>query len=146
MRIRHIAVIAALALVGVPAGALAAKPSHPTTPANTNANTHANGTTTTSHGSSATAKVTFVLRGKVTNYLAGSSLSLTLKSSNRDRSTLTAGSQFTATIGSLTSIVLHNGAPVANGDMVVVKIRAAKNSTTLSSTVAAQVVDQGASH
>jgi hypothetical protein len=147
MRMRHIAVIAALALVGVPAGALAAKPSHPTTPANTNASTNANGTTTTtSHGNSASAKVTFVLRGKVTSYTPGTSLMLTLKSSNRNRSTLTSGSPFTATIGLHTKIVLHEGAPIATGDMVVVKIHAAKNTSTLPATATAQVIDQGPSH
>ena len=147
MRMRHIAVIAALALVGVPAGALAAKPSHPTTPANTNANTNANATTTTtSQGNSANAKVTFVLRGKVTSYTPGTSLLLTLKSSNRARSTLTSGSPFAATIGLHTKIVLHKGAPIAPGDMVVVKIHAAKNTSTLPAIAAAQVVDQGSSH
>lgn len=109
MRMRHIAVIAALALAGVPAGALAAKPSHPVTPANTNANSHANGqtTTTTSHGNSANAKVTFVLHGKVTSYSAGSSISLTLSGSNRDRSTLTSGLAFTAKLDANTNVVLH---------------------------------------
>lgn len=120
--------IAALALAGVPAGALAAKPSHPTTPANTNA------------------KVMFVLRGKVTTYTAGSSLVMTLTSANRDRATLTSGSSFTATLNSSTKVVLHDGAAIAQGDMVVVKIRAAKSASasTLGSTAAVQVVDQGA--
>jgi len=135
MRMRHIAVIAALVLAGVPASALAAKPSHPTTPATTNANSQA-----------ANAKVTFVLRGKVTTYTAGSSLVLTLRSANRDHSTLTSGSSFTAMLNASTKFVLHNGAAVAQGDMVVVKIRAAKSASasTLGSIAAAQVVDQGA--
>ena len=151
MRVRHIALIAALALAGVPAGALAAKSSHPTTPANTNANSHANGSATvtaSSNSNAANAKVLFVLRGKVTSYTAGSSLGLTLKSSNLDRSTLTSGMALSLKLDSHTKVVLHNGAAVAFGDMVVVKIRAAKNASTstLSSTAAAQVVDQGASH
>jgi hypothetical protein len=150
MRMRHIAVIAALALAGVPAGALAAKPSHPVTPANTNANSHPNGTTTTtgSHGNSANATVTFVLHGKVTSYTAGSSIGLTLTSANRDRSTLTSGLAFTAKLDSNTKVVLHDGAAVAPGDIAVVKIRAPKSASasTLSSTAASQVVDQGASH
>lgn len=147
MRMRHTAAIAALALAGVPAGALAAKPSHPVTPANGNANSNANGTTTTSstHGSSVT--VLFVLRGTVTSYTAGSSLGLKLNSSNHERSTLTSGMALTLKLDSNTKVVLHDGAAVANGDMVVVKIRAAKNASTstLSSIAAAQVVDQGAS-
>jgi hypothetical protein len=145
MRMRHIAVIAALALAGVPAGALAAKPSHPTTPASTNADSHANGTGT-NHGT--TVKVTFVLHGTVNSYAAGSSISLTLTGANRDHSTLTSGLAFTATLNSSTDVVLHDGAAVAKGDMVVVKIRAAKNASTstLSSTPASQVIDQGAAH
>src|SRR5215472_13378945 len=128
MRMRHIAVIAAFALAGIPAVALAAKPSHPVTPANTNANGNANGTTTTTktnHGSSV--KVLFVVRGKVTSYTAGSSVVLTLKGTNHERSVLVPGSSFTAMLDANTKVVLHDGAAVAAGDMVVVKIRAGKN-------------------
>ena len=133
MRMRHVVAVAALALAGVPAGALAAKPSHPVTPATTNANS--------------TAKVTFVLHGKITSYTAGSLLGITLKSSNHERSTLTSGTALTLTLDAKTKVVLHNGAAVATGDMVLVKIRGAKNapSSTVSSTPAAQVVDQGGS-
>jgi hypothetical protein len=150
MRTGHIAAVAALALAGVPAGALAANPSHPATPASTNANSNANATTTTTTASStngASAKVTFVLRGKVTSYTAGSLLGITLKSANHERSTLTSGTALTLTLDAKTKVVLHNGAAVATGDMAVVKIRAAKNasSSTLSSTGAAQVIDQGGS-
>jgi hypothetical protein len=147
MRMRHIAVIAALALVSVPAGALAAKPSHPVTPANTNANGNANGTTTTTsktnNGSSV--NVLFVLRGKVTSYTAGSSVVLTLKGANHERSALLPGSSFTAMLDANTKVVLHDGAAVAAGDMVVVKIRAAKNvaASTLATTAASRLVDQG---
>jgi hypothetical protein len=131
---RHVVAVAALALAGVPAGALAAKPSHP-----------ANTTTTTPKGDSAI--VMFVLRGKVTSYTAGSLLGMTLKSSNHERSTLTSGTALTLTLDAKTKVVLHEGAAVAMGDVVVVKIRTAKNasSSTVSSTAAAQVVDQGAS-
>ena len=133
MRMKHVVAVAALALAGVPAGALAAKPAHPVTPASTNA--------------SSTPKVTFVLRGKVTSYTAGSLLGITLRSSNHERSTLTSGAALTLTLDGKTKVVLHKGAAVATGDMVVVKIRAAKNapSSTVSSTAAAQVVDQGGS-
>jgi len=152
MHLRQMALIATLALAGVPAGALAAKPSHPVTPASTNANGHANGTTSTTNtavtGNSANAKVLFVLHGKVTSYTAGTSVGLTLTGANRDRSTLTSGMAFTATLDSKSKVVLHDGAAVAGGDMVLVKIRAPKSAaaSTLSSTAAFQVVDQGASH
>jgi hypothetical protein len=152
---RHTAAIAALALAGVPAGALAANASHPTTPANTNANSHANGTTTTTtttsttatHGKSAAVKVMFVIHGKVTSYTAGSSLGITVTSSNRDRSALTAApAAFTVMLNQNTKIVLHDGAAVANGDMVLVQIRAAKNAqpSDLASIPAKQAIDQGA--
>ena len=148
MRMRHIAGIAALALAGIPAEATAAKPAHPVTPANANANSNANGTTTTTTTNGSSVKVTFVLRGKVTTYTAGSSLALTLKSSNHERSALVPGSAFTAMLDSKTKLVLHKGAAVATGDMVTVKIRAAKNAPTgtLATTAALQVVDQGPAH
>jgi len=149
MRTRHVVAVAALALAGVPAGALAAKPAHPVTPASTNANSNTNTTTTTTTAGTKgdSAKVMFVLRGKVTSYTAGSLLGITLKSSNHERSTLTSGTALTLTLDAKTKVVLHDGAAVAMGDMAVVKIRAAKNasSSTVSSTVAAQVVDQGGS-
>jgi hypothetical protein len=79
---------------------------------------------------------------------AGASVGLTLTSANRDRSTFTSGSAFTAMLDSKSMVVLHNGAAVAGGDMVLVKIRAPKSAsaTTLSTTAAFQVVDQGAAH
>jgi hypothetical protein len=147
---RHIAVIAALALAGIPAGALAAKPSHPVTPANTNSNGNANGTSTTTSTTSdgSSVRVLFVLRGKVTSYTAGSSVVLTLMGANHERSALTPGASFTAMLDANTKLVLHDGAAVAAGDMVVVKIRAAKNvaASTLSTTAASRVVDQGLAH
>jgi len=137
MRLRHIALLTTLALAALPAGALAAKPTHPVTPASTNSNAGSN------HGS--TVKVLFLLHGKVTGYTGGTSIGLTLTGSNRDRSTLTSGSAFNGTLNSGTKVVLHDGAAVATGDKVVVKIRAPKNASagTLSSTAAFQVVDQG---
>jgi hypothetical protein len=150
MRTRHIVAVtvAALALAGVPVGALAAKPSHPATPASTNANSHANATTTTTttRGTNVgSTKVMFVLRGKVTTYTPGSSLGMTLKSVNHQRSILTSGMTVALTLDGNTKVVLHDGAAVAPGDMVVVKVHAAKNapSSTLSTTAASQLVDQG---
>src|SRR5204862_1455583 len=70
---RKVALIAALVLVGVPAGAMAAQPSHPATPASTNANSHANATSTTGTSSKAStnaqsAKVMFILHGTLGAY------------------------------------------------------------------------------
>jgi hypothetical protein len=158
MRIKTIAAIAALALAGVPAGALAAKPAHPATPANTNANSNANGATSTtttttteapaSHGKSGNARVMFVMHGTVTSYTGGSALGMTLTSVNRDRAALTAGTALAFALDPETKVVLNGGASVVNGDKVVVKIRAAKSASasTLSTTPVFQIVDQGAGH
>jgi hypothetical protein len=150
---RQIAAIAALALAGVPAGALAANASHPTTPANTNANSHANGATTTTTTSTVAdhpnPKVMFILHGKVTSYTAGTSLGITVTSSNRDRAALTAGSAaFTVMLNQNTKVTHHDGAAVTNGDRVLVQIRAAKNAqpADLAAIPAKQAVDQGSSH
>jgi hypothetical protein len=144
---RHVVAVAALAFAGVPAGALAGKPAHPVTPASTNASSNATTTMTTTSSSPKgdSAKVMFVLRGKVTSYTAGSLLGIRLKSSNHERSTLTSGAALTLMLDAKTKIVLHDRAAVAAGDMVVVKLRTAKNASTstVSSTAAAQVVDQG---
>jgi hypothetical protein len=103
---RRIAVIAALVLVGVPSAALAAKPSHPATPANSDANSHANGTSTTGASSNAnsnasananakgqSAKVLFVLRGTLGTYSAANgatngSIAIKVSGSNHESSTL----------------------------------------------------------
>ena len=152
MRMHKIVPIAALALAGIPAGALAAQPSHPTTPASTNANANANGTTTTTttttRGKSAAAKVQFVLRGTLSAYTAANgtangTISLTVKSSNFDSKTL-KGMTLIFLVTSQTKVTLHNGATIANGDNGIVKLRAAKNTSTWTGLTASQVIDQGA--
>src|SRR4051812_9297227 len=135
MRLHKIAFISALAVVGIPAGALAAKPSHPTTPASTNANTHA-----------ATAKVQFVLRGTLSGYAAANGttngmVTLTVKSSNFDSKTLKAGPPLVFIVTSSTKVVLHNGTAIANGDNGIVKLRLAKNNSTWTGLTAGQVID-----
>ena len=146
---RRTVAIVTLFLVGIPAGAFAAKPSHPTTPANTRTVT-TNGTTTTvpANTNGKSAKVLFVIHGTVTGYVAGVSISVTFKSSNHESSLLKAAPQpVTFTVGPKTKITLHNGNAIAVGDKVVIKLRAAKNApvATLTSTAASQVVDQGSS-
>ena len=151
---RRTVAIVTLFLVGIPAGAFAAKPSHPTTPANTKTVT-TNGTTTTvpANANGKSAKVTFVIHGTVTAYIpvagqTNGSISVTFKSSNFESSLLKAAPQpVVFTVGPKTNITLHNGHAIAAGDKVVVKLRAAKNApvATLTSTAASQVVDQGSS-
>jgi hypothetical protein len=150
MQIRKVAIVAALALAGLPAAALAAAPSHPATPANSNANSHANATSTTGASSNASshagaAKVIFVLRGTLTAYTAASgstngSVSITVKSSNRESSSL-KGSTLTFAVSSSTKIA----GTFTAGDNGIVKVRAAKNtpSSTLTTLTAFQVIDQG---
>jgi hypothetical protein len=148
MRMHKIAVIAALALAAVPAAALAA---HPATPANSHANSNANATSTTgastqanSHASAA--KVLFVLRGTLTAYTAANgttngSVSITVKGSNHESSLLKT-TTLTFPVSSSTKIV----GTFKAGDNGIVKVRAAKNSTsaTLQTLTAFQVIDQGA--
>ena len=149
MRTYKISVVAALALAGVPAGALAA---HPATPANSNANSKANATSTTGVSSQANshataAKVMFVLRGTLTAYTAANgttngSISITVKSSNVKSSSL-KGSTLTFPVSSSTKIA----GTFTAGDNGIVKVRAAKSSSsaTLQTLTAFQVIDQGPS-
>ena len=147
---RTLAFIAVLALVGVTGSALAAKPTHPATPASTNANSHANATSTTGTSSKAStngqsANVLFVLRGKLGSFTAASgstngSIVITVAGSNHESSalknlTLTFPvSSTTKTVGTVTSG--HDG---------IVKVRAAKNASAaaLQTMTAFQVIDQG---
>jgi hypothetical protein len=152
MRIRNVAAVAVLALTGLPAAALAAQPTHPATPANSNANSHANATSTTGASSQANshasaAKVMFVLRGTLTAYTAAigttnGSVSITVKSSNFESGSL-KGLTLTFPVSSSTKVV---GTFTAN-DNGIVKVRAAKNSSssTLQTLTAFQVIDQGSS-
>ena len=148
MRMHKIALIAALALAGVPAAALAA---HPATPANSNANSHATATSTTGVSSQANshasaAKVLFVLRGTLTAYTAANgttngSISITVRGSNHESSTLKSAGTLTFPVSSSTKVV---GTPTS-GHAGIVKIRAPKNSSaaTLATLTAFQVIDQG---
>ncbi len=155
---RNIAVIAVLALAGVPGGALAAQPSHPATPANSNANTRANGASTTGTSSNANAnaqtntngrsvKVMFVLRGKLGAYTPATgttdgSIAITVKSSNHE-STLLESSTLTFAVSSKTTVV----GTVTSGDEGIVKVRAARNASaaTLQTKTAFEMIDQGTS-
>lgn len=151
---RKIVLIAALALVAVPTVALAAKPPHPATPANSNANSHATATSTTGTSSKAnpnaqTAKVMFVVHGKLGAYTAANgatngSIQITVSSANRASALLKGSPQpLTFTVSSSTKVV----GTVTSGHKGIVKVRAAKNSSlaTLLTTAAFQVIDQGAS-
>jgi hypothetical protein len=139
--------IAVLALA-IPGFALAkGKPGNPTTTTNV--------TTTVSH-SKAAPKVMFVLKGIVTNYAAANgatdgTVTLTVKSANRQGKNLTAylkNDSLTFAVSSATKIGLHDGAAIANGDKVIVKVRgpkaAAAFATAAPTLKAFQVLDQGA--
>ncbi len=151
---RRYAIIAALALAGVPAGAFAAQPSHPahpSTPPSTNASTHATTTNATSTNATTPSKVMFVLRGTLSKYTAANgstngSISITVKSSNFEPTALQA-STMTFAVSSKTNIVLHNGKPIAERDNGIVKVRAAQHASasTLQTKTAFEVIDQGAS-
>jgi len=151
---RKTAAVVALFVAGIPAGALAAKPAHPTTPSNTKTVT-TNGTTTTvpANTNGKSAKVIFAIHGTVVAYnavvgQANGSISATFKSSNFESSVLKNATQpVVFTLGPKTKITLHNGNAIAAGDKIVVKLRAAKNAplSTLMSTAAFQIVDQGSS-
>jgi len=138
LKIRTAALAGALAVVAVPAGALAAKPAthptHPTTPAATNA---------------AKPTVTFVLHGTLTGYTAvngttNGSVSLTVNGSNHVAKSLQKQT-LTFAIAPSAKVQLHNGAAIALGDRAVVKVRATKASAaslTAASSIL-QLVDQG---
>jgi hypothetical protein len=155
---RRIALIAALALVGVPSAALAAKPPHPATPANSNANSHANATSTTgtsskantnasanTNGKAQSAKVLFVLRGTLGTYNAASgttngSIAIKVSGSNHE-STALKNMTLTFAVSSATNVV----GTVTSGHNGIVKVRAAKNTSAadLQKLIASQIIDQG---
>jgi hypothetical protein len=151
---QKLALIAALALVGVPAGALAAKPPHPSTPASTNANGKAKTettTTTTASTHAKTPKVLYVLRGKLSRYTPANgttngSISITVNGSNFDSKTLKTQT-LVFPVSSSTKVVLHAGKAIADNDKGIVKVKAAKHtaSADLQKLTATQIVDQGAS-
>ena len=147
---RKLILVVALALV-VPAAALATAPSHPSHPA-TPASSHASTTATTALPSQpATPTVMWVLRGTLSKYTPATatvngSISITVKSSNFDSTTLKTMTLTFAT-NSKTTVVLHEGKPIANNDNGIVKVRAPKGSsaTALTTKTAFEVIDQGAS-
>jgi hypothetical protein len=127
-----------MAVAGIPAGAYAAQPTHPTTPANTNTNS-----------TSAAAKVQFVLHGSLSAYTpangaSNGTITLLVKGSNRDSTTL-KNMTLVFTVTPATKVVLHDGAAIApSGDNGIVKLRLAKNNSTWTGLTAGQVIDQGA--
>jgi hypothetical protein len=136
--IRKLILTAAFGLLAIPAVALAKQPAHPGHPATT--------TTTTSPTHPA---VQFVLRGALSAYAAANgatngSIAFTVKSSNFERSTL-KGTTLTFAVSAKTKLVQHDGAALATGDSIVVKVRALKgsNAATLESHTPSQVIDQG---
>jgi hypothetical protein len=147
---RKIAFIAALALV-VPGAALAAKPSHPATPANGNASSNANGTSTTGKSSTAngkSAKVMFVLHVTLGTYTAANgaingSIAFTVNSANHGSTVLKGAGTLTLPVSSSTKIV----GTVTGTHAGIVKVRAPKNvsAADLVKLTAFQVIDQGAS-
>ncbi len=144
----RLALIAALAFAALPVGALAAQPSHPTTPASTNASTTA---TTTNSASTKPPTVLWVLRGTLSKYTAASgstdgSVSITVGSSNFASKTL-KGSTLTFAVSSKTKVVLHDGKAIADGDRGIVQVRAQKGSdaTALQTHSAFAAIDQGTS-
>ena len=146
---RKLILVVALALV-VPAAALATEPSHPSHPA-TPASSHASTTATTALASQPTPTVMWVLRGTLSKYTAATatangSISITVKSSNFDSTTLKTMTLTFAT-NSKTNVVLHEGKPIVNNDNGIVKVRAPKGSsaTALTTKTAFEVIDQGAS-
>jgi hypothetical protein len=127
-------VVVALALV-LPVAALAAKPTHPTTPASANANTNAG---TSSKGASA--KVQFILHGTIMGYTAGSSVQIKVSASNFESSTL-MHQTLTFSINSKTNVV----GTVKVNSRGTVKVRAPKNASaaTLQGVASFEVIDQG---
>ena len=148
--IRKAALIAALAVAGIPAGALAAKPVHPThpaTPPSTNASTSA-------QASTKAPTVLWVLHGKLGKFTAANGatngavqLAVSSATAATQQKAALKSQTLTFSVSSKTNIVLHNGKPVADGDRGIVKIRAPKNASaaTLAATPAQQVIDQGPS-
>jgi hypothetical protein len=143
---RKTALIAALVLVGVPGAALAAKPPHPATPANSH---HANPTSTTASSNANSngqgAKVMFVLRGQLGTYnpangSTNGSIAITVSGANHESAALNKMT-LTFAVSSTTKIV---GTP-ASGHNGIVKVRAAKNASaaTLQTLTAFQVRDHG---
>lgn len=138
---KRIVLIAVAALL-VPSAALAAKPQHPQHPAK---------------GPKSAPKVTHVLAGTLSGYTAydsststNGSITIVVKKANHHAASL-KGQTLTFPVGPNTKISLQDGTTtITDGDRGLVKVRAAKNipaadlASTLQSSTAGQVVDQGA--
>jgi opacity protein-like surface antigen len=145
---RKILLVAVLA-VCLPTAALAAQPSHPATPAGSNANSNANGTSTTGASNKANlnaqTKTLFILRGTLGTYLAvngatNGSIAITVKSSNHE-GTLLKTMTLTFAVNSKTKLV----GTLKSGDTGIVKVRAPKTASAaaLQAIIALQAIDQG---
>ena len=146
---RKLLVLSGVLAFAVPGFALAqGKPSDPSSTTTTT-------TTTTSSHSKAAPQVMYVLKGIVTNYSAASgstdgTLTLTVKRANRHGTNLTAylkNDSLSFAVSATTKVVLHNGAAVANGDQVIVKVRGPKTAAAFAAATnlkAFQLIDQGA--
>ncbi|MHB1987898.1 MAG: hypothetical protein ACYCSF_07920 [Acidimicrobiales bacterium] len=121
-------IVAALAVVAVPATAFAAQ------------------------GARKTPTVAYVLRGTLSSYTAATStsngsVSIAVSHANLDNKTL-SGQTMTFSLSPKTKIVLHDGKAVADGNNGIVNVRAPRNAdaTTIQSETPFAVIDQGASH
>jgi hypothetical protein len=144
---RNKTLLAALIAVCLPAAAFGA---HPATPANSNANSKANGTSTTGASSKANSnaqtKMIFVLHGNFGTYTpvngtTNGSIVVTVTAANHDATMLKAAGPLTFTISPSTKLA----GTLKSGDQGIVKVRAAKNASaaTLQTITAFQVIDQG---
>jgi hypothetical protein len=150
-RLRRTTLVAALVTACLPAYAFAAKPAHPTTPANSHANSHANAGSTASTSSSASLHarmVLFVLHGTLSGYTAATSTtpgSVTIGVTSSNFHSGLKGSPITFTLKASTKVVLHRGNAISASDAGIVKVRAPKGSTatTLATLTPSQLIDQG---
>ena len=128
---KRLTIATALAVLVVPASALAAKPTpptHPTTPAPT---------------------VSYILHGSLSAYVAPSggangSITIAISASNYAAKQL-VHTTLTFAVSSKTKVTFK-GSTIANGDRGVVKVRGPKKLTAAAAQaiVASQVIDQGA--
>ena len=125
-------ILAAIAVIA-PTSALAGKPPHPTQAKNTTP-----------------PKVLYVLRGALSHYTAATatalgSITIDVASANRHGKELKKQT-LTFPLDAKTRIVLHDAAPIADGDRGVVKLRGPKklDLTALQAVTLRQVIDHGA--
>jgi hypothetical protein len=129
--------LVALIAAALPVAALAAKPPHPSAPANTNANT----SVPVANAKGSSAKVLFVLRGTITGYTAGSNVSIKVTGSNFESKTLETMT-LTFPVNSKTKVT----GTVKPSDAGIVKLNAPKNASAsvLQTLTAFEVIDQHA--